>query len=67
MADKTNIINPPPQDRRNGDGGSAGWAVAVIIIIALILFFIFGFPRLRDGNGTDVNILDKIKIETSQY
>lgn len=61
MSDKT-IINNPSQ---GNSGGGGGWAVAVIIIVAIILFFVYGLPRIR-GNGTNINIPDKIKIETTK-
>lgn len=61
MADKTIINNPPPRE----DGGR--WAVAVIMVVAILLFFVFGLPRIRGQNGTNINVPDKIKIETSQY
>ncbi len=66
MADKTVINNPPSQQQREGNGGGAGWAVAIIIIIAVILFFVYGLPRFRDGNDTNINLPENIDVQPNQ-
>lgn len=58
--DKQTIITP------SSGGGSAGWAVAIVILIVVIAFLVIvGLPRLRGRGGTNINVPEKIEINTN--
>lgn len=62
MAQQPVIVNNP----KNGDGSNTGVVVGVIVIIAIFLFFFYGLPRIRGGgNKTQINVPDKIQINSS--
>jgi len=57
------VINNPPG---NDSGGAAGTIVTgIVVIVVVVLFFVYGLPRIRGNQGTQINIPDKININTS--
>ena len=46
-----------------GTGAGALLATAVIIVLG-ILFFLYALPALRDQSGTQINVPDRIEVQT---
>ncbi len=57
------VINNPPG---NGENSSAAGAIitGVVVIILVVLFFMYGLPRIRGGSTTQINVPDKIDVNT---
>lgn len=61
----TVINNPsttPSVERDTGSGFGAVVSVVVILIVA-ILFFMYALPALRNDQGTQINVPDRIQID----
>jgi len=65
MAQPIIVNNPSGGNGNGGRGNAVVWGV--VIIVLAVLFLVYGLPMIRDKNGTNVNIPDKIQIRTSPY
>lgn len=55
------IVNNPG----NGEGAGAAVVWGIVIIVIVVIFLVYGLPRIRGGEGTTINVPDKIDIKTN--
>lgn len=65
----TTVINNPPSNDSDSDGGLGLLLAAIILIAAFFLFLIYGLPQLR-RSGEDItpqiNVPEEIEININQ-
>jgi len=57
------VIQERPIATDTGSGVGALAAVVVIIVLG-VLFFLYALPALRDGGDTQINVPDRINVDT---